>query len=99
VRSSWRAALALFASGLVLVSAVAVILRIQASRSPVDTATVYSGDLAAAGIAVTLLLAFGAWWRNGRSQYPSKTSSAPQVTAAAERLAVRCPEASGQSVH
>jgi len=87
VRLSWRAAFALFASLLVLVSATAVIFRIQASRSPVDTATVYSGDLAAAGIAVTLLLAVGAWWRNGRSRYLSKTSSSAQVTAAAERLA------------
>ena len=88
MRSSWRAALALCASVLVLVSAAAVILRIQSSRHPVDTATVYSGDLAAAGIAVTLLLALGAWWRNGRARDPSKrVSSRAQITAAAARLA------------
>jgi len=87
VRSSWRALLALSVSALVVVFAAAVILLIQSSRHPVDTATVYSGDLAAAGIALTLLLAIGAWWRNGRSQDLSRVCSPAQVAAAAERLA------------
>ena len=87
MRSSWRAALALIASALVVLSGMAVILRIQSSRNPVDTATVYSGDLAAAAIAVTLLLALGGWWRKGHPQAPSTVSSPAQVAAATERLA------------
>lgn len=86
VRSSRRSVLALVAAVVVIAVMAAVILRIQSSRHPVDTATVYSGDLAAATIAVTLLLAVAGWWRKG-SPRPGGISSAAQVAAAAERLA------------
>src|SRR5258708_3996504 len=86
VRSSRRSVLALVAAVVVIAVMAAVIVRIQSSRHPVDTATVYSGDLATAAIAVTLLLAVAGWWRKG-SPRPGGISSAAQVAAAAERLA------------
>ncbi len=52
MRSCWRTAISLIAAVLVVSSAAAVILRIHASRHPVDTATVYAGDLAARGHAL-----------------------------------------------
>jgi len=78
--------LALVAAVAVIAVTAAVIVRIESSRHPVDTATVYSGDLAAVAIAVTLLLAVAGWWRKG-SLRPGGISSAAQVAAAAERLA------------
>lgn len=87
MRSCWRTAISLIAAVLVVSSAAAVILRIHTSRHPVDTATVYAGDLAAAAIAVTLLLAVGSWWRRGRPQAMTGVSTSAQVTASAERLA------------
>jgi hypothetical protein len=86
VRPFLRIALALGASVVVAASAAAVILRIQSSTNPVDTATVYSGDLAAAGIAVTLLLAIGTWWYKGHRRSAPRVGTAEQVAAAAERL-------------
>jgi hypothetical protein len=64
---------------------VAVVVRIQSSRHPVDTATVYSGDLAAVAIAVTILLAVAGWWRKNGPRLGA--TSAAQAAAAAERLA------------
>ena len=87
MRPFLRIALALGASVLVAASAAAVILRIQSSKNPVDTATVYSGDLAAAGIMVTLLLAIGTWWYKGHRQSAPGVGTREQVAAAAERLA------------
>lgn len=86
MRSPRRSLPALLAAVAVIAVMVAVIARIQSSRHPVDTATVYSGDLAAVAIAVTLLLAIAGWWRKGSPQ-PGGISSAAQVAAAAERLA------------
>jgi hypothetical protein len=86
VRSSRRNLLALVAVVAVIAVTVAVIVRIQSSSHPVDTATVYSGDLAVVAIAVTLLLAVAGWrWKNGSRR--GGISSAAQVAAAAERLA------------
>lgn len=52
-----------------------------------DTATVLAGDLAAVAIAVTLLLALGAWWWRGH-QGPAANSGTPeQIASAADRLA------------
>jgi hypothetical protein len=65
-------------------AAIAVIVTIHSSGNPVDSATVLSGDLAAAALAVTLLMALGAWWQKGRVPAVNTPS---QVAAAADRLA------------
>jgi hypothetical protein len=66
-------------------AALAVIVTIHSSGNPVDSATVVSGDLASAALAVTLLMTLGAWWQKGRTPAVSTPS---QVAAAADRLAV-----------
>lgn len=60
MRLSRRTTFSLIAPIVVVAFVVVVIWRINSSRRPVDTATVYAGYLAAAAIAVTLLLAVGA---------------------------------------
>ena len=74
MRPSWRTAFALIASIVVVGSVVAVIWLIHSSRHPVDTATVYAGYLAAVAIAVTLLMAVGAWWWKGRQRAAARMS-------------------------
>ena len=86
MRSSRRSVLAFIAAVAVIAAMAAVIVQIQSSKQPVDTATVYSGDLAAVAVAVTLLLAIAGWWRKN-SPRAGGISSAAQVAAAAERLA------------
>lgn len=87
MRLSWRTAFALITIIVVIGSVVAVIWLIRSSRHPVDTATVYAGYLAAAAIAVTLLMAVGPWWWNGRHRAMAWVSTPEQTTAAADRLA------------
>jgi hypothetical protein len=87
VRPSRRTALALIATVVVAGSAVAVISLIHSSKNPVDTATVYAGYLAAVAIAVTLLMAVGAWWRKGDQRSAVRASTPEQAAAAADRLA------------
>lgn len=69
----------------ILVAAAVVVWRIHGSRAPANAAGVYSGDAAAVGIAVTLLLSLGAWWQKGRA--PSGAGAPGQLAAAAARLA------------
>ena len=87
MRRSRRTALALIAIVVVAGSTIDVIWLIHSSRNPVDTATVYAGYLAAASIAVTLLMAVGAWWRKGRQRSGTRVSTPEQAAAAADRLA------------
>ena len=87
MRLSRRTAFALIAAIVVVAFVVVVIWRIHSSRRPVDTATVYAGYLAAAAIAVTLLLAVGAWWQKGRDRAAAGVTTAEQAAAAADRLA------------
>jgi hypothetical protein len=86
MRLRGRTAVALIATAVVVAFVVGVIWRIHSSRHPVDTATVYAGDLAAVAIGVTLLLALGAWWRKGHRGIGSKVSTPTQVAGAANRL-------------
>lgn len=86
MRLRGRTAVALIATAVVVAFVVGVIWRIHSSRHPVDTATVYAGDLAAVAIGVTLLLALGAWWRKGHRGTGSKVSTPTQVAGAANRL-------------
>jgi hypothetical protein len=78
--------LALLAAA-VAAPATAVIWRIASSRDQADTATVFAGYLAAAGIAITLLVAVGGWWQKGRPAPAGQASAPSQVAAAADRLA------------
>ena len=87
MRSSQRTALALTAMTLVVSSAIGVIWRIQTSKHPVDTATIYAGDLAAVAIGVTLLLSLGAWWWKGVRGTAPHGGTQAQVAAAADKLA------------
>src|ERR1017187_1613889 len=87
MRSSRRTVLALIVMVVVVGSVVGVIWRIHSSRNPVDTATVIAGELAAVAIAVTLLMAMGAWWQKGRLGAAAQVSTPAQVAAAADRLA------------
>ena len=87
MRPSWRTAFALIATIMVVGSVAAVIWLIRSSRHPVDTATVYAGYLAAVAIAVTLLMAVGAWWWKGRQRAAARVSTPEQAAAAADRLA------------
>ena len=87
MRPSWRTAFALIATIMVVGAVVAVIWLIHSSRHPVDTATVYAGYLAAVAIAVTLLMAVGAWWWKGRQRAAARVSTPAQTAAAAGRLA------------
>jgi hypothetical protein len=86
VRSSWRTAFTLIAGLAVAAFVMMVIWWINRSRHPVDTATIVAADLAAAGIAVTLLMALGAWWRKGRADTTAGASKSAQAAAAADRL-------------
>ena len=82
-----RTVAALIAAAAVCGAAAAVIIGISASRSPVAAATILAGDLAAVALAVTLLLALGAWWQRGRPGGTGRVSTAAQAAAAADRLA------------
>jgi hypothetical protein len=82
-----RNALALIAVIGVVACAVGVIWRIRFSRDPVDAATVYAGYLAGVAVAVTLLLALGAWWWKGTHGAGVQVTASSQVAAAADRLA------------
>ena len=87
MRVSGRSVLALIAAAGVSGAAAAVILSIHSSKNPVDAATVLAGDLAAVAIAVTLLIALGAWWQKGRPGAAVQVSTPSQAAAAADRLA------------
>jgi hypothetical protein len=87
MRSSGRTLVALIAAVAVIAATAEVIWRIHVSSNPVDTATVYGGDLAAMAIAVTLLISLGAWWQKGRSGAGTHTGTPPQSAAAADHLA------------
>lgn len=87
MRPLLRTTLALAATFVIVGSAAVVIWKIHISKHPVDTATVYAGDLAAVAIAVTLLLALGAWWWKGERNTALQASTPSQVTSAADRLA------------
>ena len=87
MRPSWRTAFALIATIMVVASVVAVIWLIHSSRHPVDTATVYAGYLAAVAIAITLMMAVGAWWWKGRQRAAARVSTPEQTASAADRLA------------
>lgn len=76
---------ALAAAILVVGFAVGVILRIYSSKQPVNTATVYAGYLAALTIAVTLVMAVGAWWSKGHRG--AEVNTPEQTAKAADRLA------------
>src|SRR5215471_2807574 len=82
-----RAWLALIGAGAVIALTANVVWRIHSSKSPVNTANVYAGDLAAVAIAVPLLLALGSWWRKGRYGGNTGVSTSSQAAAAANRLA------------
>ena len=86
MRLSRRTAVALIAMAVVVAAAVGVIWRIHSSKHPVDTATVYAGYLAPVAIAVTLLMALGAWWWK-RWGAGAQVSTPAQAAAAADRLA------------
>ncbi len=47
----------------------------------------YAGYLAAVAIAITLLMALGAWWWKGRQRATARVTTPEQVAAAADRLA------------
>lgn len=87
MRVSGRTVLALTGAAAVCGAAAAVIAGISSSRNPVATATIVAGDLAAVAVAVTLLLAVGAWWQRGRPGGPGRVSTPSQAAAAADRLA------------
>ncbi len=87
MRVSGRSVLALIAAAGVSGAAAAVILSIHSSKNPVDAATVLAGDPAAVAIAVTLLIALGAWWQKGRPGAAVQVSTPSQAAAAADRLA------------
>jgi hypothetical protein len=86
VRFSRRSVLALIAASGVFLSAAAVIWRVGSSADQVSEATVYAAYLAAAALAVTLLMAVGAWWQKGR-RAAAQAGTPSQVAAAADRLA------------
>ena len=87
MRPLWRAVLALGGTMVIVGLVLAVIWRIHSSKHPVDTATVYAGYLAAVAIAVTLLMAVGAWWWKGRRRATARLTTPEQAGAAADRLA------------
>lgn len=61
--------------------------KIYTSGNPVDSAAVFGGYLAAAGIALPLLVELIKWWWNNRAAVGSSASTATQMVAAIERLA------------
>jgi hypothetical protein len=86
VRLWWRTVFLLVGAVLIAGLVAAVVWRIHSSRRPVDVATVYAADLAAAAIGITLLSGMRSWWRGGRR--PGTLVGTPgEVTAAADRLA------------
>jgi uncharacterized membrane protein YidH (DUF202 family) len=82
MRLQLRTALALLATGAVIVGVFAVHWLIHSSKDPADTATVWSGDLGAAAIAVSLLTIIATWWTRGSSAVQAGTPA--QVAAAAD---------------
>jgi hypothetical protein len=64
--------IALTGAAAVCGAAAAVIAGISTSRNPVAAATILAGDLAAVALAVTLLLALGAWWQRGPRSAPAR---------------------------
>jgi hypothetical protein len=87
MKVSGRTVVALLAAAVVCGAAAAVIIAIGISRHPTAAATILAGDLAAIAIAVTLLLALGAWWQRGRPGAAGRVSTPAQAAAAADRLA------------
>src|ERR1700722_19177364 len=79
-----RTALALIAAVMVVAVALLVIGWIGSS---VRRATVGAGDLAPVAIAVTLLMALGAWWGKGHEGAAAEVSTSGQAAAAADQLA------------
>jgi hypothetical protein len=82
-----RTIVALLVAAGVIAAAAGVIWLIHVSSNPVDTATVYGADLAAAAIAVTLLISLGAWWQHGRADAGTHPATPAQSAAAANHLA------------
>ena len=61
---------------------------VHSSRNQTDTATVYGTYIGGAALAVTLLLALGTWWADGRRRDSAvRSDTSRQVSAAADRLA------------
>ena len=87
MRLSGRTVLALTGAAAVCGAAAAVIAGISSSQNPVAISTILTGDLAGVAVAVTLLLALGAWWQRGRPGAPVGVSTPSQTAAAADRLA------------
>ncbi len=85
--SSWRTALALIATVVVVAGAAVVFLLIHSSSNPVETATVAAAYLATVAIAITLLMPLGPWWWKGRGGATAHVSTQVQVAAAADWLA------------
>jgi len=86
VRLTRRTGLLLVGAVLVVGVVVAVAWRIDSSKSPVDAATIYAADLAAAAIGITLLSGIWSWWKGSR-RTAMLVGTADQITAAADRLA------------
>jgi hypothetical protein len=85
---SRRTIVALLVAAGVTAAAAGVIWLIHVSSNPVDTATVYGADLAAAALAVTILISLGTWWRKGRVGAGTHAGTPAQSAAAADHLAV-----------
>lgn len=87
MRLSRRSVLALIAASGVSLSAAAVIWRVNSSADQVSEATIFAAYLAAVAVAVTLLMAVGAWWQKGRWTAVAQAGTPAQVAAAADQLA------------
>ncbi len=82
-----RSALALVAAAVVIGAVFAVHWFIYSSKNPAKTATIWTGDLGAAAIALPLLTVTVRWWLKNRGSPGVVAGTLAQVTAAADWLA------------